>query len=270
MNDGRNILSDDRVKALREIIEQQLNGAGQVYAIPARGNCKTMAAKTALERAMEQAQRIKQHLTETWRTPSTKELLEGVRLPEMPKPSKATREAYDTVLCELEHDTGLHRIAEQAAWYQWEIESTKREAELAKKRAPIIAVDFDGTLCENEWPGIGETKWETVQALIAARAAGARLVLWTNRVGARLREAVEWCRNRELEFDAVNENLPEVLAAFTTDCRKVYADIYLDDRAAQPSAAVLGQLWETAREAMNEAATAEADKKTKPEGGKEQ
>jgi len=147
-------------------------------------------------------------------------------------------------------------------------ESTKREVELACKRAPIIAVDFDGTLCENEWPGIGATKWETVQALIAARAAGARLILWTNRVGARLREAVEWARNRELEFDAVNENLPEVLAAFTTDCRKVYADIYLDDRAAQPSAAVLGQLWETARETMNEAA--EADKKTKSEGGKEQ
>lgn len=147
-------------------------------------------------------------------------------------------------------------------------ESTRREAELARKRAPIIAVDFDGTLCENKWPGIGETKWETVQALIAARAAGARLILWTNRVGARLTEAVEWCRNRELEFDAVNENLPEIKAAFVTDCRKVYADIYLDDKAAQPSAAVLGQLWETARETMNEAA--EADKKTKPEGGKEQ
>ena len=132
-------------------------------------------------------------------------------------------------------------------------ESTRRETELAKKRAPIIAADFDGTLCENKWPGIGETKWETVQALIAARAAGARLILWTNRVGARLTEAVEWARNRELEFDAVNENLPEIKAAFVTDCRKVYADIYLDDKAAQPSAAVLGQLWETARATMNEA-----------------
>lgn len=130
----------------------------------------------------------------------------------------------------------------------------RSEIELAKKRAPIIAVDFDGTLCENAWPAIGAPKWNTIQTLIAAQAAGARLILWTNRVGARLREAVEWARNRELEFDAVNENLPEIKEAFTTDCRKVYADIYLDDRAAQPSAAVLGQLWETARETMNEAA----------------
>ena len=135
-------------------------------------------------------------------------------------------------------------------------ELVRSEIELARKRAPIIAVDFDGTLCENEWPGIGKTKWATVQALIAARAAGARLILWTNRVGPRLAEAVEWCRQRELEFDAVNENLPEVLAAFVTDCRKVYADIYLDDRAAQPSTAVLEQLWETARGVMNGAAAA--------------
>ena len=133
-------------------------------------------------------------------------------------------------------------------------ESTRREVGLAMKRAPIIAVDFDGTLCENKWPEIGAPKWNTIATLIAAQAAGARLILWTNRVGARLAEAVEWCRNRELEFDAVNENLPEIKAAFTTDCRKVYADIYLDDKAAQPSAAVLGQLWGTAREVMNEAA----------------
>ena len=135
-------------------------------------------------------------------------------------------------------------------------ESTRREIELAQKRAPIIAVDFDGTLCENKWPDIGEAKWNTIQALIAAQTTGARLILWTNRVGARLREAIEWARNRELEFDAVNENLPETLAAFTTDCRKVYADIYLDDKAAQPSAAVLEQLFETARATMNEAGKA--------------
>ena len=147
-------------------------------------------------------------------------------------------------------------IGKQAEAYMREIESTRREEALAQKRAPIIAVDFDGTLCESAWPGIGEAKWGTIQALIAAQAAGARLILWTNRVGARLREAVEWCRNRELEFDAVNENLPEVLERFTTNPRKVYADIYLDDKAAQPSGNVIAALWETARAVMNEAAAA--------------
>lgn len=114
MNDGRNILSSDRAKALREIIEQQ--EAGQVYVIPARGNCKTMAARAALERAAEQAQQIKQHLTETRLTPSTEELLEGVRLPEMPKPSRATRDVYEGIMREtgrLVYQEPLERLAKE-------------------------------------------------------------------------------------------------------------------------------------------------------------
>lgn len=138
-----------------------------------------------------------------------------------------------------------------------------QEVALASKRRPIIAVDFDGTLCEQAWPGIGPAKWETLWAVIAAKAAGARLILWTNRVGARLTEAVEWCRQHELEFDAINENLPETLAAFTTNPRKICADFYLDDKAVQPSAMVLEQLWQTARAVMNEAAE-------KKEGGEQE
>lgn len=240
--------------------------------LQSRSGGRLAAARAALDRAFQQTEAIKAHLTAARLALPQAELLKGVRLPETPKPSKATRDAYDTIMREAEYHETMRRIGEQAERYQREIESTKQEVELARKRAPIIAVDFDGTLCENAWPDIGETKWATVQALLAAQAAGARLILWTNRVGARLAEAVEWCRNRELEFDAVNENLPEVRAAFTTDCRKVCADIYLDDKAAQPSAMVLGQLWETARETMNETAAAEAAKKTetKTEGGNEQ
>ena len=37
-----------------------------------------------------------------------------------------------------------------------------------------------------------------------------------------------------LEFDAVNENLPEINELFGGDCRKIYADVYLDDKSARP------------------------------------
>ncbi len=33
--------------------------------------------------------------------------------------------------------------------------------------------------------------------------------LWTCRAGEALSKAVEWCREHDLEFDAVNDNLPE-------------------------------------------------------------
>ena len=33
-----------------------------------------------------------------------------------------------------------------------------------------------------------------------------------------------------LKFDAVNENLPEMIKLFGSDSRKVFADYYLDDK----------------------------------------
>ena len=142
---------------------------------------------------------------------------------------------------------GVYEQIVAIAQRDWDTSATRREVELANKPKPIIATDFDGTLCENEWPGIGAAKQQVIDVLRMARACGARLILWTNRIGARLNEAVEWSREHGLEYDAINENLPEVLAAFTTDCRKVYADIYLDDKAAQPGGPVLEQLWTRAR-----------------------
>lgn len=99
----------------------------------------------------------------------------------------------------------------------------------------IIAVDFDGTLCENEWPGIGKPIERNIQRVKAWQAAGAKLILWTNRVTERLSEAVDWCADHGIVFNAVNENLPEILDAFGTDCRKIYADVYFDDRAVNSS-----------------------------------
>ncbi len=98
----------------------------------------------------------------------------------------------------------------------------------------IIAVDFDGTLCESAWPEIGQARSSVIAYVLDQQAAGAKLILWTNRVGERLDEAVKWCAAHGLIFDAVNENLPEIVEAFGGDTRKVFANVYLDDRAMLP------------------------------------
>lgn len=41
----------------------------------------------------------------------------------------------------------------------------------------IIAVDFDGTLCENKWPEIGEPNKELIAYLKKRQTAGDKLVL---------------------------------------------------------------------------------------------
>ena len=60
----------------------------------------------------------------------------------------------------------------------------------------VIAVDFDGTLCKQAWPEIGEANEALILHLKKRKAEGARLILWTNREGDLLEEAVEWCRER--------------------------------------------------------------------------
>lgn len=94
----------------------------------------------------------------------------------------------------------------------------------------IIAVDFDGTLCENKWPEIGEPKFGTIMYLKKEQKNGAKLILWTCRVGEMLENAVAWCTEHDLEFDAVNENLPEIVKSFGSDTRKIFANEYVDDR----------------------------------------
>lgn len=102
----------------------------------------------------------------------------------------------------------------------------------------IIAVDFDGTLCENAWPGIGEPIEPVLMYIKYQQQTGAKIILWTCRVGDKLDAAVAWCRERGIIFDAINENLPEIIRAFGGDCRKIYADEYIDDKNVLPDALV--------------------------------
>lgn len=95
----------------------------------------------------------------------------------------------------------------------------------------VIAVDFDGTLCQNLWPDIGRPNTELILRLMQAREFGQKVILWTCREGQLLKDAIAWCKSFGLEFDAVNANLPERIALYKTDPRKVGADLYLDDRA---------------------------------------
>lgn len=87
----------------------------------------------------------------------------------------------------------------------------------------IIAVDFDGTLCENKWPEIGEANEDMIYYLRKRQAEGDKLILWTCRVGDMLRKAINWCYNYGLIFNAVNENLPEIIEHCAT--AKAYGKI---------------------------------------------
>ena len=94
-----------------------------------------------------------------------------------------------------------------------------------------IAIDFDGTIAEHRYPRIGKEIPFAIATLKQLQTERHLLVLWTVREGKLLDEAVDFCRKRGLEFYAVNANHPEeeVRNDMTSPCRKVMADLYIDD-----------------------------------------
>ena len=97
-------------------------------------------------------------------------------------------------------------------------------------KSKIIACDFDGTLCINKYPEIGAPNEKLIQYLRGRQSEGNKIILWTCRVGKQLEDAVRWCYDRGLIFDSVNENLPEIIDAFGSDTRKIFANEYIDDK----------------------------------------
>ena len=73
----------------------------------------------------------------------------------------------------------------------------------------IIAVDFDGTIVTHEYPKIGREIPFAIETLKMLINDHHRLILWSVREGHLLDEAVEWCRERGVEFWAVNRDFPE-------------------------------------------------------------
>ena len=93
----------------------------------------------------------------------------------------------------------------------------------------IIAVDFDGTIVEHQYPEIGPEMLFAFNTLRELQNKGHRLILWTYRDGEYLDAAVNYCLNNGITFYAVNENYPGETKE-DQGSRKIYADIYIDDR----------------------------------------
>jgi hypothetical protein len=92
-----------------------------------------------------------------------------------------------------------------------------------------IAIDFDGTIVENNFPGIGKEMLFAFETMKELQRQGNQLILWTYRSGEALQDAVDFCKDRGVEFYAVNKNYPEEEYDHSIS-RKVDADIYIDDK----------------------------------------
>lgn len=92
----------------------------------------------------------------------------------------------------------------------------------------IIAVDFDGTIVEHDYPKIGQSIPFAIETLLKLQGEGHILLLWTFRTGSQLQEALDYCESKGLRFYAANKNHPD--EDETKAPRKLNADIFIDDR----------------------------------------
>ena len=96
----------------------------------------------------------------------------------------------------------------------------------------IIAVDFDGTIVEHRYPEIGRERPFAIETLKMLIADHHRLILWSVREGQLLEDAIKWCKDRGVEFYAVNKDYPEENGTENNNhfSRKLKVDLFIDDR----------------------------------------
>lgn len=119
----------------------------------------------------------------------------------------------------------------------------------------VIQIDFDGTIVHSAYPKIGEPMPEAFEVMKELKQFGYKLILWTCREDEGyninkqyLTEAVNFCRENGIEFDAVNETILERdFRCEKCKKRKPHADIIIDDKN-------LGGFpgWQTVRKIINE------------------
>lgn len=98
----------------------------------------------------------------------------------------------------------------------------------------IYAVDFDGTLAKTRFTEITSPNVAMFMFCKQLKRNGAILILWTCRCGKDLDDAVEYCKKYGLEFDYINENVPENVEKWGNDSRKIFAHEYIDDKSWSP------------------------------------
>jgi hypothetical protein len=102
-----------------------------------------------------------------------------------------------------------------------------------------IAIDADGTIWHNKWPGFGKYRFMVKYCLRWLWLRNHVLILWTCRQDATndLLPALDHLHEDCLHyyFDEFNNNTKELIDLYNGgDTRKIGADLYLDDKAFFP------------------------------------
>ena len=99
-------------------------------------------------------------------------------------------------------------------------------------RDKVIAIDFDGTIVEDEYPKIGKIKPKALLTIKRLIRSGNTVVIWTCRDYGVIQPFInKHFKGIEQLKLYVNENPPELKDHYGNDPRKLGADLFIDDKA---------------------------------------
>lgn len=109
-----------------------------------------------------------------------------------------------------------------------------------KEKPIILAIDFDGTIVEAAFPGIGKLKPGAAKYINQLYNEGYKILIHTCRSGIFEGNVETFLQKCHIKYHYINSNLPSQIEYFGQDCRKLSADMYIDDKCLMG----LPETWE--------------------------
>lgn len=104
----------------------------------------------------------------------------------------------------------------------------------------VLSIDFDGTICEHSFPEVGELKQDAAHYIRKLYDEGFTIIINTCRSGKYEGMAEDFLQDNFIPYHYINCNLPRLIEFYAQDCRKISADIYIDDKCLMG----LPETWE--------------------------
>ena len=98
----------------------------------------------------------------------------------------------------------------------------------------IIAVDFDDTICKcNPDYSIGELLPDAKEIINKWHEQGIYIIIWTCRTNETQIDAEVFLKEQGINYDKINDHSCYTYRDWPNPGRKVYADIYIDDKSVE-------------------------------------
>ena len=94
----------------------------------------------------------------------------------------------------------------------------------------IISIDFDGTIVYESWPEPGAVFPNAREVINELYEKGHTIVINTCRSGKHEGVAQDVLENNNINYHWINTNVPDLIHKYGMDCRKISADVYIDNK----------------------------------------